>query len=46
MIAKPSIQHLLLAQIDRILWHAPDEVKKFLNRDGLFTFDHISKQWK
>lgn len=42
---KPTLVQHLLAVFDRVMWYAPVEFKKFLNRDGLFRYDHERQQW-
>lgn len=45
MTEQPTIQASCLAFVDKVLWYAPDKIKKFLNQDGLFTFDHALQKW-
>lgn len=43
--AKPIIYHQILAVFDRLMWYAPVEYKKWLNKDGLFRYDHKLHEW-
>lgn len=42
---KPTLFQRLLAVFDKVMWYAPVELKKFMNRDGLFRYDHERQQW-
>lgn len=41
----PRFHEYLLAFCDRILSHAPSKIKKQLNRDHLFRYDHRQGKW-
>lgn len=43
---KPSLPELVLAGFDRLIWQMPATVKKQLNRDGLFRYDHGAGRWR
>jgi glycosyltransferase involved in cell wall biosynthesis len=45
LAAPPGTADRALAFCDRILWHAPPLVKKWLNPGGLHLFDHVSGRW-
>jgi glycosyltransferase involved in cell wall biosynthesis len=34
-----------LALLDNVLWYAPFRVKKWLNRNGVYLFDHKAQVW-
>jgi len=42
---KPNLLQKMLAAFDRVMWYAPVELKKFLNKDGLFRYDHELQEW-
>lgn len=41
----PNFFQLILAIFDRIMWHAPVELKKWFNKNGLFRYDHELRKW-
>ena len=45
LTVKPGICQHILAAFDRIMWYAPVEFKKWLNKDGLFRYDHELQKW-
>lgn len=45
LIVKPRLSQKLLASFDRVMWYAPVEFKKLLNKDGLFRYDHELREW-
>ncbi|AJY74189.1 glycosyltransferase [Paenibacillus beijingensis] len=42
---KAGIKELLTVQFDRIIWKREPRLKKLLNRDGLFRYDHQLQKW-
>ena len=42
---KPKLFQHILALFDRVMWHAPVELKKWFNKDGLFMYDHELRKW-
>lgn len=42
---RPHLYHHVFALFDRIMWYAPVEFKKLLNRSGLFCYDHLKQKW-
>lgn len=45
LTTKPHMFQHLLAAFDRVMWYAPVEFKKWLNKDGLFRYDHDLQKW-
>ena len=45
LASPPGLADRALAFCDRILWHAPPRVKKWLNPRTLHLFDHVSGRW-
>jgi glycosyltransferase involved in cell wall biosynthesis len=45
LIAKPRLSQKLLASFDRVMWYAPVEFKKWINKNGLFRYDHELQEW-
>ena len=45
MTAKPNLFQHILAAFDRVMWYAPGEIKKWLNKNGLFIYDHVLNKW-
>lgn len=45
LTAEPSLFQRMLAAFDRVMWYAPVEFKKWLNKDGLFRYDHELQEW-
>jgi glycosyltransferase involved in cell wall biosynthesis len=43
---RPGPVDVAVAGIDRLLWLMPPQVKKFLNREALFQYDHESGRWR
>jgi hypothetical protein len=31
---------------DKLIWHAPPGIKKYLNAEGLLRYDHATRQWQ
>lgn len=46
LTTRPRIYQKILATFDRVMWYAPVEIKKLLNADGLFRYDHELQQWE
>lgn len=42
----PGAADRLLALVDRVLWYAPPQVKKWLNPRFLHLFDHAGGRWR
>lgn len=45
LITRPHLFQHVLAAFDRVMWYAPAEFKKLLNKDGLFRYDHELREW-
>ncbi|MBE9228319.1 glycosyltransferase [Phormidium sp. LEGE 05292] len=45
VVEKPKIQDYLLATIDRAIWYTPNKIKKILNSENLFRFNHDLQDW-
>jgi len=45
LTARPGFFYSVLAAFDRVMWYAPVEFKKWLNKDGLFRYDHKLQEW-
>jgi hypothetical protein len=45
LVTKPKYYQRVLAVFDRVMWYAPAEFKKWLNKDGLFRYDHVLQDW-
>ena len=45
MVAKPNIGDHVLAVFDKVLWQAPPRIKKAINKDKLFQFNHRLQEW-
>lgn len=45
LVTTPNLYQRLLAAFDRGMWYAPVEFKKWLNKDGLFRYDHVLQDW-
>lgn len=45
LTVKPSLFQHILAAFDRVMWYSPVEFKKWLNKDGLFRYDHELREW-
>lgn len=45
VVEKPKIQDYLLATIDRAIWYTPNKIKKILNSENLFRFNHELEDW-
>lgn len=45
LTSKPCLFKQILAAFDRVMWYAPVEFKKWLNKDGLFRYDHTLQEW-
>jgi glycosyltransferase involved in cell wall biosynthesis len=45
LTAKPHLFQHMLSVFDRVMWYAPVEFKKWLNKDGLFRYDHELQEW-
>ncbi len=45
MTKRPGFQEAILVLIDRLLWSAPNKVKKLFNKKGLYRFDHELQKW-
>lgn len=45
LAVKPKFFHHFLAAFDRVMWYAPVEFKKWINKDGLFRYDHVLREW-
>jgi len=45
LVVKPDFYQRVLAAFDRVMWYAPVEFKKWLNRDGLFRYSHELRKW-
>lgn len=45
MVNRPNIRNYLLACYDKLLWLAPNKIKKTFNNDGLLRFNHQLQEW-
>lgn len=45
LVQQPGIFDLALASLDRLLWYAPHKIKKLLNPENLFRFNHDLQEW-
>jgi len=45
LVEKPTVQDYLQAAFDRAVWYAPNKIKKVLNSDYLFRFNHEFEEW-
>lgn len=45
LASRPNLFHHILATFDRVMWYAPVELKKLLNNNGLFRYDHEQQRW-
>jgi glycosyltransferase involved in cell wall biosynthesis len=45
LTSSPGLFQHILAAFDRIMWYAPVELKKWLNKEGLFRYDHDLREW-
>ena len=43
---RPGLFDLALAGFDRLMWYMPSQVKKRLNEDALFQYDHKAGRWR
>jgi hypothetical protein len=35
-----------LAGFDRLVWHMPPQIKKYLNDDAFLQYDHKAGRWR
>lgn len=42
---KPKITDYALAAFDKLIWYAPTKIKKQLNKEGLFLYNHGREEW-
>jgi glycosyltransferase involved in cell wall biosynthesis len=45
LVEKPNIVDHVQATIDRLIWYAPNKIKKIFNSDHLFRFNHDVQEW-
>lgn len=45
MTSKPNLWDQGLALFDWVMWRVPNKLKKMMNKDGIFRFDHRIKKW-
>lgn len=45
LVKQPGIFDSTLASLDRLLWRAPRKIKKLLNQENLFRFNHDLQEW-
>ncbi|QWU18016.1 Glycosyltransferase involved in cell wall bisynthesis [Paenibacillus sophorae] len=43
---KPGIKEFITLQFDRLIWMGDAKLKKRLNRDGLFQYNHQLQKWE
>lgn len=41
----PNIMNFMLCYMDKILWKVPGKIKKLLNKEGLFRYNHELQKW-
>jgi len=42
----PNLVDFIAACWDKLIWHAPPRIKKYLNGEGLFRYDLATRQWR
>jgi glycosyltransferase involved in cell wall biosynthesis len=42
----PSLLDVALAGFDRLVWHMPPQIKKYLNDDAFLQYDHKAGRWR
>jgi len=45
LVDKPRFTDYALAALDRAVWYTPNKIKKILNSDNLFRFNHELQEW-